>query len=118
VNLCNICQQLASPNDDPCLTCFRESNFLHEDVPEDVESYIVLIKEMEGIPLGYGGDKLRSELHEKICVHYELKREETQKVTDHMEKYDMNPRKVHQALLILKKEAALKALGEGGEHEE
>jgi len=44
---------------------------------------------MADIPAGlYGRDQTRAELHAALCEHYGLTREQTQDVTDHMDRLD------------------------------
>ena len=44
---------------------------------------------MADVPAGmYGRDQTRSELHAALCEHYGLTREQTQDVTDHMDRLD------------------------------
>ena len=57
------------------------------DVPDIAWLYWSLVDTMRSSPGMYWLDEHRTSLHERLCIAYDLTREQTKVVTDHLDKY-------------------------------
>lgn len=55
-------------------------------IPDVADEYWAIVQTMEEHPFMYGLDKMRSEVHERLCLHYKITEEQSRTITDNLNK--------------------------------